>query len=242
MKQRYPCEEILARETVFAASFGPSCCCGGPDDKFWELLFAFPMPYFQSYGLAYCSRDLWGGWPWWHDWGTPYDLDFRPILWRFPDAYSASSVLTDPQAIPALLVGYGVLVWMDVGRIRARQSAHFWFICGVIVLSTLSFVLAAAETERQANYWETKTRATELSSKASNRTSRTWGDSPAQVTLWRPYRDYVLKWMESTQKGPLSIFDSKRATYMHLTPPYTRHFRWIWEPINVEPYISNDLY
>ena len=224
MRQKYPCDEILARGTDWL-SVTASCCCGGPDIQYWELLFALPVPYYQSYGLTYCQGRLFGGEPWWLGWGKPYDLGFRPILWRFPDAYSIAGFLTRPVGMGTVAAGYVGVVWANVGNARAQRYAQAWFVCGLAVWVALSFWLVAAERERQAESWETDRnwrirfgRWSILGTPLQAEDSEVL--VPRAHPLWRSSRDWLLPWLSKIQSGVLSGFDYDQPIY---------HSRWIWE-------------
>ncbi len=213
MKQSHPCDEILARGVEWLAVIG--CCCGGPDTQYWELLFALPVPYYQSYSLTYCQGDLFDGGAWWLGWGKPYDLHFRPILWRFPDAYWISGLLTRPVGMGTVVAGYVGVVWANVSNVRAQRYAQAWFVCGLALLAALSFWLTAAEAERQAEYWGTaRNWRIGFERLSLSGTPFRFEDSGALVPvahpLWRSSRDWLLLWLSKIQSGVLASFDDSQ--------------------------------
>jgi hypothetical protein len=151
MKQKYPCDYILAQDIGL---YFFSCCCRGPNTRYRELIFTIPWPYFQTYVRAYCNQDLLDGKPWWHHWGRPYTtVHFRPILWRFPDAYWIAESLNGPLGVASAIAGSFVVI-MAYTRNRQDGFAALGFYLMLVVIPVLfSSLLLSAELGRQNDYW-----------------------------------------------------------------------------------------
>ena len=225
MKQKYPCDEILARGSF---GFSVSCCCGGPDTQHWELLFALPFPYYQVYGLTYCQGGLYGGEPWWYDWGRPYDVHFKPILWRFPVAYTIADYFTSPSGSITVLIGCLGVVWANAGDIRMHRSAQTYFLFLVIIVTTLSFCLVAAETQRKVEYWERQNHWFRDSIDLRQALLESAERVIKERSSWHSCREFLLWWLEFVQSVVFSVFDYHKADY----PIYVEGRRAIvWEDL-----------
>ena len=149
IKQIYPCDYILAKDIAPSIEY----CCGGLHTRYSELIFTIPWPYFQTYVRDCCHNSLLTGKPWWRHWGRTYTtVYFRPILWRFPDAYWIAESLNGPLGVASAIAGSFVVILAYTRNRRDGFAALGFYLMLVVIPMLFSSLLLSAELGWQNDY------------------------------------------------------------------------------------------